>query len=271
MRISESLAHTEHEPLSLGRVLAHFARLAYGGETAEEWDTTSPQETDWSPIAGEFDRIIPFRVERAQGFIAAADDVAVLAFGGTSVAEDWLYNLTYFQSEGFGGRTHKGFADIVAAAHDVVLAGLYDTGAVGKRLWLVGHSLGGALATLAAWRLHDEGFDVAGCVTYGAPPLLNEGAARAYAPPLYRFVNEGDPVPGMHWPRLTHPYVHAGEEVYLLRSGTIAANRYPADLSARIDRAMRFLDPDDPRPLEYGGWIDDHSIHEYERRLVSAA
>ncbi len=38
-----------------------------------------------------------------------------------------------------------------------------------RALWLTGHSLGGALANLAAWRWHRQGVPVAGVVTFAAP------------------------------------------------------------------------------------------------------
>jgi pimeloyl-ACP methyl ester carboxylesterase len=65
----------------------------------------------------------------------------------------------------------------------------------GQTVWVTGHSLGGALATLAAARLYDAGIEPYVTCTFGAPRVLDPKAAAAYLPRLYRFVNKGDLVP----------------------------------------------------------------------------
>jgi hypothetical protein len=75
-----------------------------------------------------------------------------------------------------------------------------------KRLWIAGHSRGGAFAVLAAVALAHAGLndeavpDVAGVYTFGQPRVGNEGFFEAYAAlgiPLYRFINRDDPIPGV--------------------------------------------------------------------------
>ncbi|MGE5405945.1 MAG: lipase family protein, partial [Candidatus Saccharibacteria bacterium] len=71
--------------------------------------------------------------------------------------------------------------------------------------WLIGHSLGGAMATLFAARLTDYyqiPHEHIAVYTFGTPPLSNKHTAERYARtgsrPLsvFRIVNAEDPVPG---------------------------------------------------------------------------
>ncbi|MDH3591382.1 MAG: hypothetical protein OER88_05860, partial [Planctomycetota bacterium] len=85
-------------------------------------------------------------------------------------------------SEG-GGRVHQGFRDALDLVWADVSRRIGD-----ERGWFAGHSLGAALATLAAAR-HGR----AGAVfAYGAPRPGDAAYRDAYETPLYRFVNRDD-------------------------------------------------------------------------------
>ena len=58
----------------------------------------------------------------------------------------------------------------------------------GRRVWFTGHSLGGALATLAA----DRYSHASGIYTFGAPRVGNERFAKAFRVPAFRIVNNND-------------------------------------------------------------------------------
>ena len=60
---------------------------------------------------------------------------------------------------------------------------------------MTGHSLGGAVALLAAARLYDEGASQIQVVTFGAPAVGNAAFNAAYEPLLQvdRIVMAGDP------------------------------------------------------------------------------
>lgn len=62
---------------------------------------------------------------------------------------------------------------------------------------MAGHSLGGALATLAALSLAERGLEVE-CVTFGSPKVGDEDFCRFFRSKVHRnarFVNKFDPVP----------------------------------------------------------------------------
>lgn len=62
-----------------------------------------------------------------------------------------------------------------------------------KPLFITGHSLGGALATIAAKKLTHKG-GIASCYTFGSPRVGNVDWAVGIKTPVYRVVNAVDPV-----------------------------------------------------------------------------
>jgi triacylglycerol lipase len=85
------------------------------------------------------------------GFVArnqTSRDVFV-TFRGTQSAEDWLSNLTFPQDKhpGGWGMVEKGFVQLYKQCSRTVTQAVASSGAA--RVFVTGHSLGGALATLA--------------------------------------------------------------------------------------------------------------------------
>ena len=156
--------------------------------------------------------------------IRAGSD-AILAFRGTQGGGSILQNLKVIRRRSPAGRLHAGFADGYTDIHDSVVSRLRRNGV--KRVWLTGHSLGGALAVVGANRVEEAGFDVAGVVTFGQPmvamPDLARLLARRFRGRYVAFVNGSDPVP-----RAVLPYVHFGRCV-----------RLAGDVFSRFDRVPR--------------------------------
>lgn len=158
-------------------------------------------------------------VGNTQAYVAGNDEHLLVAFRGTESPtslegiKDWLLtdagNLlmvpegqlgTDLAAAGVGARFHQGFVNALAAVWDPVLAAVQEEMTRSKRpLWLTGHSLGGALAMLAAWLFRRRFLRVHQVYTYGAPMVGNEEVARAYDRELggriFRFVNLLDPIP----------------------------------------------------------------------------
>lgn len=61
-----------------------------------------------------------------------------------------------------------------------------------KPLFITGHSLGGALATVATKKLKYP--KIAACYTFGSPRVGNEDWMEGIKTPIYRVVNSADPV-----------------------------------------------------------------------------
>lgn len=101
----------------------------------------------------------------------------VLAFRGTVDFYGWCTDLNFRLSpldEHGKEKIHKGFNDALDSGWAKIAA---EISALSEDkslpIWVTGHSLGGALATLAAVRLKSDGFTMAPLYTYGAPPVGN--------------------------------------------------------------------------------------------------
>ncbi len=157
-----------------------------------------------------------------RGIILQNDEALVVVFRGTRlqshtlmdvaefvvIHEDDLRTDSQFLPAVFraGGHVHQGFRDAFAEVRDQLDA-LVRAKRPAQQLWLTGHSLGGALATLAA--AHIEGASVRGLYTYGCPrvgdlPFVHTLPQQSH----YRFVHRDDWVPTI--PPELLGYVHGG-------------------------------------------------------------
>merc|ERR1712146_444070 len=88
-------------------------------------------------------------------------------------------------------------------------------------LFVTGHSLGAAVALIAAYSLHfDLGFEVGGAYTYGSPRVGNQqltsfigGKSAPAGFPTWRITHGRDPVP--HLPPRWVGFEHVSTEVFL--------------------------------------------------------
>src|SRR5262249_54451343 len=95
-----------------------------------------------------------------------------------------------------------------------------------KPVWLTGHSLGAALATLAAARWA-AGHRVQGLYTFGSPRVGNAAFAATVPGPCYRFVNNNDVVTRLPPPGLFAGYRHVGVLKYIRTDGVIVEDPAP--------------------------------------------
>lgn len=138
---------------------------------------------------------------------------STVAFCGTECWHDWLFNLMLWmvgQEDGIEGRVHAGFCRKWKSVQPKVIRVLKELDC--RKIVVVGHSLGGALATISAndiARALPTKFVHA--VTFGAPRCANAGFHSAPRPAnLARFircVHVGDfvhylpPFPGYEHPQ----------------------------------------------------------------------
>lgn len=160
------------------------------------------------------------RASSSFAYAAIGADHGVLAFRGTealtpgdswrklaSVARDWWIDARVQRVPGaHGGHVHGGFQHALDAIWPQ-LQGVLDQAPL---WWCCGHSLGGALAALAAARLQDAGVPLAGAISFGQPRVGDAAsAARLAQLPLLRVVNACDVVPEL--PPEALGYQHAGQ------------------------------------------------------------
>jgi triacylglycerol lipase len=163
-----------------------------------------------------------FRRDPNEALSVTDGEFLYLAFRGTERRIlDWVQNAQFGPVPGeLGGRVHSGFHNGLGAMWDQIEPVAV---AAGKPVVLTGHSLGGALATLAGARLAEAGVDVAAIYTYGQP-RVGHGDFRArfndrLEAVTHRVVNHIDVVPRV--PLLLHRYRHVGRRVYFDSDGSV--------------------------------------------------
>ncbi len=180
-----------------------------------------------------------FSGESTQCYVGHNDDFVIVAFSGTelrqregsddirNIVADWLANLDIgLMDSGQGGMVHRGFKEALdevwnpqdQADEGQGLKPYLDkvSNKDGRRLsvWFTGHSLGAALATLAA----DRYGNVPALYTFGSPRLGTCAFVNDFRVSTYRFVNNDDVVPRVPLPGL---YRHVGIMEYIDNEGII--------------------------------------------------
>ena len=141
-----------------------------------------------------------FDCDGTQAILVANDTFIALAFRGTEadakdlvaslkdIKSDMKAKITQCETE---GKIHTGFKE----AFDKVATDIQNTldadDLKTKPLFITGHSLGGALATIAAKKLSHKG-GIAACYTFGSPRVGNDKWVSGIKNPIYRLVNAAD-------------------------------------------------------------------------------
>ncbi len=193
----------------------------------------------------------PIERDNTQCYLFRGDGFVVAVFRGTevlkpdtwdSLGDAWLNakeaaldlrtdaKFSLVKAKGSAdGFVHRGFQEALDGVWPLVDAALSEARSRDPHctVWFSGHSLGAALATLAATR-HP---DASGLYTYGSPRVGDAAFARSLQVPAYRFVNNNDIVPRI--PIAGHrsgpeggiePYEHAGDLLYITPKGDIRRN-----------------------------------------------
>lgn len=139
-----------------------------------------------------------------QLYVAGSAGSVVVAFRGSTELNDWLGDFNFPQDDGalhgVAGRVHRGFASALSPSFDAIEETIRIFASAGQPIFVTGHSLGGAEATLAAARLARAGGVMLGPLyTYGAPrtgdATFAQDAFLRLDADAYRIVNERDLVP----------------------------------------------------------------------------
>ena len=92
-----------------------------------------------------------------------------------------------------GGKIHSGFDEAFSQLSIEIQTLLNEDEFTNKPLFITGHSLGGALATVATKKLTHKG-GIAACYTFGSPRVGDVDWTTNIKTPIYRIVNAADPV-----------------------------------------------------------------------------
>jgi hypothetical protein len=158
---------------------------------------------------------------------------------------------------------HGGFACALESVWQTIESLLPNT----RALYVTGHSLGGALASLAQWRLTNQGRNVQACITFGEPRVGDAAWASANQLPHCRVVHDCDPVPRVpFWPL----YHHIGHMVWFDRFDRLNPD------STLWQRVVNWVEEDldrvrDPWALRVVQLAQEHLISAYVAVLEKAA
>ena len=154
-----------------------------------------------------------FDVDGAQGYLLKGANAHVLSFRGTEVTEksDVLADLKAGKNlEASGGKVHVGFKDELNKLWPAITVSLANI----DTLYVTGHSLGAAMATIAASRIQTK---VIALVTFGSPRAGNQEFVNSLTVTHYRVQNNCDDVTKV--PFLLMGFAHHGTHKYMNFNG----------------------------------------------------
>jgi triacylglycerol lipase len=208
--------------------LAELSRLIYrrSGEVASH---EGKSRADFLGITGLKEEAF-FTVDGTEAAIIDGGTFRVLVFRGTEpprLAEDFLTDVKLkLVPWPHGGRVAEGFSTAFLRVFQEILK-VRDR--LTAPLFITGHSLGGALAELAASQLRADGIPVRATYTFGCPRVGDAEFARSIASlPLYRVVNDRDIVARV--PTIEHfGYHHVGTLIHIDGKGALHVTADPRD------------------------------------------
>jgi triacylglycerol lipase len=234
--------------------LAQAARLAYDDRFA-----IASLVRTWN-----FPHFHFFEQNSTQAFMMGNDQLIVLAFRGTEskCLKDWMTDANINLIEDCYGEVHRGFSFGLNEIWQEILQKLATFRTQNQALFITGHSLGAALATLAAARLSAPD-QVQGVYNFGSPRVGNQDFVTCfdsvYAGRAFRFVNNNDLVTRVA-PR-EFGYRHISQSLYFDSLGKLhpeitAWNKFLETVKGGMDVLNDF------------GLVSDHDMGKYEANLL---
>ena len=143
----------------------------------------------------DFHLVRTFNSRDTQAILATREKperLAILAFRGTEasfgdIKADLNARFVYRGKQ----KIHNGFLKAFQVVESQIRAALRDL--PDHKLYITGHSLGGALAIVAAHEINSDA--IAACYTFGSPRVGNLEFGEDIKAPIYRLVNAADLVP----------------------------------------------------------------------------
>ncbi|WP_218563860.1 lipase family protein [Marinospirillum perlucidum] len=204
-----------------------------------------------------------------QAFLVGDARKIILAFRGTEgKLADWATDARIFKRQWTQaqplGAVHRGFYSALSSLWEALEEEVAHLRTNNQSLWITGHSLGGALASLAAatFELQHPQQGVNGVYTFGQPRIADQEFSQNYNKLLkersFRCVNNNDVVTRV--PPQIFGYSHVGKLLYFDADGELQRDnslswwaRFWDRLEGRYDDVFN-LTPDG---------VTDHSIEIY--------
>lgn len=149
-------------------------------------------------------------------FLSENEENIVITFRGSESGDraDYLTNSKFNQTQFTrNGTAHSGFVEALEQVENELLEELEERLAAGpdKSVWVSGHSMGGALATLFCIRNSDS---IDALYTFGSPRTVGQNLAEHWSEklPIFRIVNNNDIVARVPSPPF---YQHVGKTYFI--------------------------------------------------------
>lgn len=172
----------------------------------------------------KFISVTGFSQHSAQAILVEHQNYLCMAFRGTDEIADWIDNINGFPEKVLFGSFHRGFWHSLQD----VWEGMYECYSslrnVKKRpLFITGHSLGGAMATMAAAQFIHQDLPFTSVYTFGQPRAMTKETSYIFDHEakirFFRFQNNNDLVTRV--PARLMGYSHVGSSVYISEEGGI--------------------------------------------------
>ena len=205
-----------------------------------------------------FFRVHGFNQDSQQAIIVEHPRFNVVAFRGTDELADWLDNINAFSIDKLFGEFHLGFYLATMSVLPAIESRLQE--ARRRPLFITGHSLGGAMATIFASYYLDSFKIFLACYTYGSPRVMKRRSAdlfdRFLKDKVFRYQNNNDAVTRL--PTLFMGFKHVGQHIYINRKKKI--QNKPGIISMAMDTVLGLFSAVFKPGFD---GIEDHDINKY--------
>jgi triacylglycerol lipase len=202
---------------------------------------------DWAKKLN-FLSVVAIENDGGLAYLFETETDLILSFRGSDNAQNRKTNfdLDLVKDGALAGKVHHGFLKLADKMINSFVT-LLDANNCEKKVWVTGHSLGGAIAAIMAVKAERRvGPNVDGIVTFGQPKIGNHAYIKGITTPYYRWVNHEDIVS-----KLPMWLPHFGSLKYLNNKG---------DLSIQTFISTLFIFPSTQS-------IEDHDIVKYRAVL----
>jgi triacylglycerol lipase len=189
------------------------------------------------------------------------DPFAVLVFRGTTGLRNWFLDIDV-RPERIAPRTvaHRGFMEALGQVWQFLEPHLEQ---LAEPLFITGHSMGGALAQLAAWHHLPRAV-----YSFGAPRVGDAGFARHMTPiPIYRLVNGRDVVPDLPPSTRLLSFSAAGRMVHIDRKGRICEMEPTGEPANCFESGRLSMSAPGEHWSNPSGFLVDHAPINYSAKI----
>jgi len=202
-------------------------------------------------------------------YVLSNETDVIVACRGTEVKE-WSdvsadASIDRVSSSTEPGLIHRGFKKYTDMVWQDVKNAVLDVYTTNKQLWITGHSLGGAMATIMAYRFGANSIfpKPTALFTYGSPRVGNRDFIKQFNEVIthHRWVNDGDIVTKVSF---SPWYYHCGTMHHIDHKGNITVNY---DRKFSLGRVINFISPTSWLKLVFSD-VQDHSSVNYVKQLA---